>query len=369
MAYQLRKSNQKRYHECEHKPEAKRQKKEAASIENICYELLERIFEFLDPHSLLKVAGTCKRLQILATEKYAQKYGDKPVCLISNTKSCFDRKIMDVRLHNDYIHVRGPSIFAFLRCFGAKISNLTVGYTNNYVTKYINRYCAGTLTRIEFHRNKKETFVKKNFSKQFKMIEELAITHSNRIFGKKFPNIVNWFPNVRRLKIHTSSINSDFTAATFPYLEHLEIYDVNNGNILTAQTEKYIVSLLHANQQLQSLDLICQVKSISHLLDIIKETTMIKKLNAPPCSSSFVSSSELSRFVKEHPLTVDLSVENYLKGDDVVEFVQKLNWLRSLQFRLRDHIEFNQIYDQLKKFPYFKDIKYSGFGVIVTFNR
>lgn len=36
--------------------------RETKTITNICYDCLERIFDFLDLESLVNVAGTCKRL-------------------------------------------------------------------------------------------------------------------------------------------------------------------------------------------------------------------------------------------------------------------------------------------------------------------
>lgn len=45
--------------------------------EIIYYDYLERIFDFSDVESLLNVAGTCKRLQIVAAAKFGDEYVDK----------------------------------------------------------------------------------------------------------------------------------------------------------------------------------------------------------------------------------------------------------------------------------------------------
>lgn len=56
-------------------------KPEAKTITDICFECLERIFDFLDLESLLNVADTCKRLQMVAATKYGNNYGGKTIFL------------------------------------------------------------------------------------------------------------------------------------------------------------------------------------------------------------------------------------------------------------------------------------------------
>lgn len=52
---------------------------EAKTIDNLCNELIDRIFDFLDLKSLLNVTGTCKRLQIAAASKFNVDHGKKHV--------------------------------------------------------------------------------------------------------------------------------------------------------------------------------------------------------------------------------------------------------------------------------------------------
>lgn len=54
---------------------------EAKTITDICYDCLERIFDFLDLESLLNVAHTCKRLQNAAATKFSGDHGKTPIQL------------------------------------------------------------------------------------------------------------------------------------------------------------------------------------------------------------------------------------------------------------------------------------------------
>ena len=383
MEYQLRKVNQKRRRDCELKPDAKRQKrdrnhkfdstKEAAPIEKLCYELLEKIFAFLDPQNLLNVAGTCKRLQIAAAATFGKKFGGKRTVLYSEVQHIMCVVKKGVQYYKDCIQVFGINILPFLRCFGANVSNLIVVRTDNHVNRYINRYCANTLISIEFRDIHKEVFLKKKFPKPFKMVEKIKIAdYSFRVLGKKFAYYSYWFPKLRQLEFfHTYNVdfNVDFKEASFPHLQHLTIQHLSNER-LPAQTIKHIESLLHANPQLQSLNLPAHHLTITNLLDIINRNPKITKLMAVSNSIVQWSTAEVSRFVKERSKMVDLNLQNYvLNVEDAVTIARKLKYLKTFCFQIKDGIEYNRLLVQLKYVPNIKDIIEKFCLVYLTFDR
>lgn len=117
------------------------------------------------------MAGTCKSLQIAVATKSGHQFGENLTILY--TKSfCEDNEKKGVQFSRfESVRVIGPTILPFFRCFGAHISKLDVHGSNNFVIRYINRYCADTLTIIRFQDIHKEMFAVENFPKQFKMIE------------------------------------------------------------------------------------------------------------------------------------------------------------------------------------------------------
>lgn len=70
---------------------------EATAITDICYDCLERIFDFLDLKSLLCCAQSCKHLQMAAAAKFGHDFGKKTVFL----EASYDKERL--RLYNNNI--------------------------------------------------------------------------------------------------------------------------------------------------------------------------------------------------------------------------------------------------------------------------
>lgn len=161
MAEKMQKSNERPQEKNVGEPEHKRPKPngcanpaadsmETKNITNICYDSLEHIFDFLDVISLLKVADTCKRLQIAAAVKFGDKHGE------INIEIDVEAYETMVSVTPTRAHVNGLKLcLSLLRCFGAKISNLTLQYffvcpeLESNLDQYINQYCADALISIE----------------------------------------------------------------------------------------------------------------------------------------------------------------------------------------------------------------------------
>ena len=160
---------------------------EPRSITNICYDVLERIFEFLDIESLLNVANTCKRLQIAAAVKFGDEYDKKAIRLEIEGQN-------QITVNQYFISVCGLKFcLPFLRCFGATLTHLGVTSINNdYVDQYINKYCANTLKKIRF--TEKTSLSAENFPLPFPKVKDVRIIRSD--LGKHLPLISQFFPNL-----------------------------------------------------------------------------------------------------------------------------------------------------------------------------
>lgn len=302
-----------------------------ASITNIYYDCLERIYDFLDLENLLNLAGSCKRLQIAAAAKFSHEHGKKRI-ILRFPENRRNREFLRMRLmhnmrmrlmHNmhipdrpgerDEISVRREAIsvtglklqLPFLRCFGAKISHLDFIPGREYAHKsifdqYINQYCADTLTSFTI-RGKKIFTVEK----PFKNLEKLMIEDGD--LNEMFRNYVNWYPNLRHLELVSVNVrvprirplenlekliikNTDLAEKLacfidwFPNLRHLELdyVDIHMDGIavslpqlehlgisMSQSSMEHIASLLKSNLQLQSLDIRMTDKDIRTKLTML----------------------------------------------------------------------------------------------------
>lgn len=310
------------------------------SITDVCYDCLERIFNHLDLESLLMVARTCNRLQVEAAEKFASQYGRKLISL------CPYSDIKDVCVYDDKVIVFGLEFcLSFLRCFGAKISNLTVGYNRldgeiDHLGEYINEYCADALTSVSF--NYKQKFSSHAFQKPFEHVETLEIAQCHLV-----ETCLDGFPNLRRLDIvDCSVVPSTPMNVSFPHLRHLCIgisnYTIYDTNRLLM---KKAVNILQANRQVQSVKIQSGVVStFTALLDAIGQNTSVSKLHVDFDSTTTVYSDSLNRFAAEHPLVVKLVLLHVLlAAGDVIDFIRQMKSLKRIKFEIRNNTEYNRV--------------------------
>lgn len=121
----------------------------ATTITDICNELVDRIFDFLDVQSLLNCAQTCTRLQIAAAEKFGHDFGNDCVDMsyFPTEKPEVYRMSYGQKFGNATRVTGLKYCLKFLRCFGTKISYLYLMTKNDeiydkYVIQYVNQYCA-----------------------------------------------------------------------------------------------------------------------------------------------------------------------------------------------------------------------------------
>lgn len=332
-------------------------KENTEAITNICPKLRDRILSFLNPQSLLNVADTCKQLQVAAAAKFGLDYGDGSIkfALFPNEKDV--PAALDSRIGH-FMDVVGKAILPFLRCFGATISKLRVYGTDSRVNRYINHFCADTLTSIDFYDNQKEQFAMGSFLKSFTKVEEIVIRSDFPNLGKQFSYFDYWFPNLRRVNIYAPCFDKHFKAATFPHLDWLAVWgDFYGSN--TIYMEKHVGSFLRANRQLKTLKLLNLDFTFAETMDLISGNTMISELEWSSRKVVHINADELFRLANEHPNIVDLRILNqsFLKAMDVIGLVSNLYVLKSFQFQLK-RSEYNRLRDELRSVMNFGNINY-----------
>lgn len=321
------------------------------TLTNIYYDCLERIFDFLDLETLLNVAGTCKRLQIAAIAYFGEQYGGKLIRL-----HCFlFQKRTPISIIEDNIVIHGFEFcFPFLRCFGAKFSKMLVFYDrdtvdslNEHLDRYINQYCADTLTSIEFLY--RENFSAENFPKPFRNVSEVRVRGAQRHriakVRKNLNHFVEWFPNLRRLQLYTVLLDDTDIGISFPHLEHLSL------ELRVGDTKEMILfeKLLRANRQLQSLDLRGNV-GLDKVLNIISGNPFIQILKVKQLPNWHVSIVELNRLIDEYPSIKILHLIGFqFSADDVIMCIRQLNSLTQFSFTNMNRFESDRLQNLLDK--------------------
>lgn len=319
---------------------------EPKSITNICIEMVDRIFDYLNIESLLNVAQTCKRLQTAAITKFRDKHGQKNV----------DLKIVryggsaSITIHHDAIDVSSLKFcLPFLRVFGAEFSTLSIKayhlsrVHHSYLDQYINKYCAKTLASIRFV--EKSSFSIDNFPTPFTSVKDVYIGHSN--LGQQLPLIAQLFPNVNHLFMYGVSIAENFTAVSFPQLENLVMNDYENF------TMDGVLHPLHANRQLKCFQLSLKTRfheliDLNVILDMIAENPSISKLCILNGDNIFVDPVDLLRFANERPSMIDVDLKRcFMIVDDVIMFIRQQPILKRICFKVHDHTDYDHLKDEL----------------------
>lgn len=227
------------------------------TITDICDDCLERIFDFLDLQSLLNVAQTCKQLQNAAADTFGYKFGREKFLMCLIYKRSNENYIKMIQYNNVFVY--GLRNWAkFLRCFGDKFLRLQITSrclpTEKFklVDRYINQYCANTLTEIKF--DSRNESLNDFFQNQFQKVETVCLNSVK--LENNLANLPKWFPNLRHLVFLPFYDVSNNTDVFFP---HLENFSLVTRFYPEDWTREKIPKLLQTNQHVQNLD-ICGYK-------------------------------------------------------------------------------------------------------------
>lgn len=318
---------------------------EAKAMANICTELLDRIFDFLDVKSLLSVADTCKRLQRVAVARFGAHFDNKYIWLYDS--NYFGRRSpQGIFVNGDRIEVVGLNVcLRFLRCFGSNLLHLKVPCSDVLMVRYINQYCADTVNSMSFMHD--GAFPIENFPKPFKNVEKINVSFVN--LRNYLPKFVALFPKLRQLEMTNIKMNGNAVAVSFPHLTYLNLKVSSiDSNVKDDLSTNNISKLLDANRQLQTL----YIRSI----DVINLTDLLNMISGNPFLLNLficqeycrVNAVELERFVSEHPTIEVLNLRYYEFGaDDAIEFIRRLNSLKLFEFRLSGQSETDRFLQQL----------------------
>lgn len=231
-------------------PEDVIEPKQITDVNNDC---LEHLLKCLSLADLLNVADTSKQLVDAAKLAFASKHGRKTIVLNSFPYS-ISQTIVN---HSDEIWIFDfPTCLRILRCFGSVIAKLHVYYNfdddlpRSKLDRYIQEYCAASLTEIQFH--KAPANAMKHLRKlEFPKVETVGFNDISKKLAGNLLNVKKCFPNVRNLKlIKCNAALSNCISTKFIKLEHLSI-DFDHMTRL-----KYMANCLlclDLNPQLQSL--------------------------------------------------------------------------------------------------------------------
>lgn len=306
----------------------------------------------------MNVAGTCKRLQIAAAAKFGDKFAEKEVLL----RPCFYEKRPGFYYGNGVRHIDGDGLsvvgqklhLPFLRCFGAKISNLFVAYSGMnathkvHIDKYINQYCTDTLKSISFsyHPNISTEY----FLKPFLNIEEVRIYFGH--LNDQLPNLVSLFPNLRELQMFHVRIDENAIAVSFPNLKCLDLF-ISTIGIAQSFDDKSALNFLRLNRQLENLKIQLHdnltVMSLDNLLDLICENLSIKKWEIYG-NVTAMNTVEIDRLANEHPIIEELIFSRRciaFSVDEIMMFIRKLKSLKHFEFEVKDQYDCDRIINQL----------------------
>lgn len=337
------KSNATSHHGIDEQSDKSVQLRKFDDLNDFC---LLNILRRLDLQSLLNVAdGSNKRLRALATDAYQRKFGAKTVSI-----SRFDEvhKHSKVKESSDTIQVHGlKASLQYLRCFGAFIDDLSIGYGGSknkryeYVHEYVNNFCAESLARITFDGMQKITMEK--FQNGFANIQDVKFVHCN--LHKEWASVVRLFANLRGLSFSETIMVYRSIEKPFPYLERLSIEGLRCDG---STPFKVVADLLDGVSQLKCLEIGYHEyndhssMSIAELLDLIEGNPLISVVSVFPVYGS-TTSAEMERLINDHPALVELGLEECtFTPDQAIALIPQLASLKKFAF----HTQVNYCSDE-----------------------
>lgn len=255
----------------------------------------------------------------------------------------------------------------FLRCFGSSISKLQIYYNGSnskrydHVHQYINTYCAESL--VEFELIIKPRISIHHFEKPFVNVRNVTVHYS--YLGDQFPQLSEWFPNVRVLKLFKVRTEDHWTVSPFHHLEVVHIA-ISNGTDGYGFTKREAATLLQSSHQLRCVEIDTpsgrQGMTFNTLLNIVAGKSLIEELSLKMDKySKVVKLSEVQRLINEHPLLVELYLPNYkFTVANLLLVIRQLNSLKKFYFQLNDVSEYEHFSTQFRSDGEWKPI-FRGF--------
>lgn len=232
---------------------------------------LELIFPYLELNDLANAADTCKQMKRAAEIVFDHKYRKNLIAIGEDEPGLFMcRSRCIFKCDNKSIYLSKPKIcFQILRNFGHLISGLYLIYDaftdpfSMQLDKYVAKYCANYITRLEILGKHEDAFKKYTF-------ENLQITFPNVekviLLNCKLDQFIikfnERFPRMRSLVLArdyfflTNVDDESFIVQHIPHLEHLSLYIPCIQNLSSCGfEEETVLSLLKLNPNIRRLSL------------------------------------------------------------------------------------------------------------------
>lgn len=353
MNYQNRESYRKRKREVEYRtweqntPANPESLEEAiamgkSKITDLNDDCLDQIFKKLQLKDLLNVSDSNKRFKKPVGYAFASNYGDHEMDM-----RCFcHQNLKQLKINGNFsLQISGMLYcLKILRCFGHKISKLTICYGSinedqeANVNQYLNEYCADSLVSIRI-----EGATIPNLIKPFCKIETIEFRFTHLDF--KITKFNKWFPNMRRLRfefvIDTKMEDRRCIEKHFPHLEEIEFYGFSmeiNFN------ETNIANALRLNPQLRKVMLPdCTVKFVQDVCQYLQSVEILSIWchDLSIHGHSIIHFKSVKKFeiflfgnVRKIPFSFDqlqeLKINGYEPAEPVISFIVKNTLLTKL---------------------------------------
>lgn len=170
-----------------------------------------------------------------------------------------------------------------MRCFGAFIHDLSINYGDlnskscKHLHKNINDFCAENLVSIEFE--DMPNIAIKQFKKVFVNVRHVSFLECE--LGGKWPSVVQWFPNLRRLNLKL--VNMDYRSIKKPFrkLKHLSIKSIDCGEFTANEIAADLLDGIHRLKsfEFENPELLSPPMSMefTELLDLIRIIRRLSK--------------------------------------------------------------------------------------------
>lgn len=224
---------------------------------DLCDDVILEIFSNLHVVDFLKLLEACSEFSFLINSSFRRKYGECEFGMMSTN-------FIETDIIHEYPDDKRIEIYALRRLkeiisqFGHLITR--IGATNQYIrdsqskdiNRFIQEYCANTLTHLKLDFIKENTF--QTFTVSLSNLEELSFLVNVECVKKGVLALNELAPNLKRLSVRLyTHTDYSFIECEFPHLEHL-FFGVSGPSIVFQQREQ-IDGILKKNPQIKSIEI------------------------------------------------------------------------------------------------------------------
>lgn len=319
------------------------------NITDLSDECLEQIFERLNLQDLVNLATSNKWLSRSAASLFRHWHGHK----IINLEMSADEYCTEI---GNMLMINGlRQCLRTLRCFGPYISNIGLRcFENtseqiNFVTQYLNQYCAETLKNM--------TFIKMPFllstimQKPFQNVQQIYINESQLV--GQLSHFNDWFPNLRRLELVNNTFEPKCANVHLPHLQEFRFFAICHYRARFKLNE-YLSRFLKSNAHLRSFQMDIQMVNEKYVLKFydlmlfMKDNSTITILESHYSFGCDITMDDLNFLAKTLPSLEQIDFRCYtFVTTEIISFIQQMKSLKFIRFGLSKHSIRDQFRTQL----------------------